>query len=228
MTFNKTPNSIINLHNFTDEDRLLHLRKEIISKYFKNLQNTLFLEFGVASGTSLNMFFDLYKQYNINDVDFYGFDSWEGLPCENNDKNNPGYWVEGAYKTTLNNNLIEKFNNNNIQLINGWFSDTLNDSFFEKIKEKKIGILHIDCDIYTSAIQCLEFILKNNLLKSGSIIIYDDWGGYHEKLGEGHDFECGEGKAHLEMMTKYNIDLEFLYKYIIIEKYYEITVFIVK
>ncbi len=223
MSFSKDPVSIIEISD------IYTYRSEIINKYAKNLENSLFLEFGVASGDSFNMFYDLYEHNNILNVDFYGFDAWKGLPKEKNDLNNPNYWFEGEYNIQLKSHLVEKFKNkNNVNFVNGWFSETLNHDLYNKIKNKFIGIVHIDCDLYTSTIEVLEFILSNKLLKKGSIIIYDDWGAYHDKLGEGHDFECGEGKAHLEMMTKYDIKLNYITKYIKTKNYHEITIFMVE
>jgi hypothetical protein len=205
------------------------LRDEIISKYKDILSNTLFLEFGVATGRSMDMFYDLYQRHDIKNVDFYGFDGWVGLPKETQDNNNPSYWSEGVFNERIVPCIATKFNSlDNIHIVDGMFENTLNEELLKKFNNKKVGVVHIDSDIYSSAVTALDFLLRNNLLQKGSIIMYDDWGGYYEKLGEGHDFECGEGKAHLEMMKKYNIKNTFLRKYIIMKKHYEITVFVVE
>jgi hypothetical protein len=111
-------------------------------------------------------------------------------------------------------------------IIDGWFNETLTPEFSKSL-DQKIGLLHIDCDIYTSAYDALDFCFKNNLMESGSVIMYDDWGGYLEKLGPGHEFEAGEGLAHKEIMEKYGIECDFKDKRIICDGY-EIAVFVVK
>ena len=82
---------------------------------FENLKlqhkpNTLWLEFGVASGKTINYI----SKFTNNKV--YGFDSFEGLP-EN--------WRDGFGKGAFsrNGNLPEV--NANVELIKGWFDNTL-------------------------------------------------------------------------------------------------------
>lgn len=223
------PIQVVNIHNDNIDEIELNkcrLRDDIILKHQDDLHNTLFLEFGVMYGISMNIFVEIYEKYKISDVLFFGFDSWQGLPKEEKDVGFQSNWVEGSFKGSVLPDTLQKFHNKtNVFLVDGWFKDTLTTNLIQRFGNKKVGIVHIDCDIYSSAIEVLEFLLDNRLLQKGSLIIYDDWGGYLEKLGEGHEFECGEGRAHREMMTKYNLETKFLTKYILHEKWYEITVF---
>ena len=105
----------------------------------------------------------------------------------------------------------------------GWFKDTLNDETLAEVKNHQVGIFHIDCDIYTSTIQVWEWIVSNNLLVDGAIIIYDDWGGHYSNgVGE---YECGEGKAHKEICEKYNLNFEFISCDEVDHRYHEICTF---
>ena len=91
-------------------------------------------------------------------------------------------------------------------------------------KNEKIGIIHIDSDIYTSTYEALDFCFKHDLVTKGTIIVYDDWGAYHEKsVGE---FEVAEGRAHIEIMEKYKKTSNFITKNIITAGYHEIAVFV--
>lgn len=200
-----------------------NFRTNLISTYRDFLNDKLYFEFGVANGISLLEFYNLYKINDINGY-FYGFDSFLGLPEEKIDKNNPSYWKPGEYsnKGTINPNLLNK---SNIKIIDGWFEETLTKELVEKLENKKIGLLHIDCDIYTSSYKSLDFCFENNLIVPGSLIVYDDWGGYWEKMGDGHEFDVGEGKAHKEIMEKYNKRCIYLEKCVVIPKSYEITLF---
>jgi len=94
-------------------------------------ENTLWLEFGVASGNTIN-YISKFTKYNV-----YGFDSFEGLPEK---------WRDGFEKGTFNRNGNLPQVNDNVILIKGWFKDTLYQ--FIHNKNKKISFIHIDCDLY--------------------------------------------------------------------------------
>ena len=63
-------------------------------------------------------------------------------------------------------------------------------------------------------------------MEKGTIIMYDDWAGYWEKLGEGKDFEAGEGLAHTHIMEKYKRTCTFKNKHVIFPELYEVAVFV--
>jgi hypothetical protein len=200
------------------------LREDIVSNNVNFLKDKSFFEFGVYEGKSLLMFYDLYKKYlSIENSSFYGFDSFQGLPEEIKDKNNPSYCSKGEYSVA--GNISEGLNQEKIKIVKGFFSESLTEDFAASLNQK-IGLLHIDCDIYTSTYQALDFCFKNNLIVPGTIIMYDDWGGYHEK--QVNEFECGEGLAHKEIMQKYNKKCIFKPRTVITENYHEIATFIVE
>lgn len=195
------------------------LREDIVSNNKDFLQNKLFLEFGVHKGESLLEFYKLYKNYGIN-RDFFGFDSFVGLPEEKNDLNSP--WKTGKFSCNgyINPDLLNK---SDINIIDGWFDQTLNDSLLEKFNNKKIGILHMDCDIYTSTVEVWEFVLKHDLLCDGSIIIYDDWGSY--LMNNKNEYENGQSKAHRDIQQKYNINTRLIDKITLDPSFYIISMF---
>ena len=145
------------------------------------------------------------------------------MPEEKNDKNSP--WRTGQF--SVGGKIPFSLTANpDMNIVDGWFSDTLNDSLLEKFGDKKIGIAHINCDIYTSTIQVLEFIVKNNLLCEGSILLYDDWGAYRQAgLTQDQSYEVAEAKAHKEIVEKYNLNFELVGKKVIDPKFYELATF---
>lgn len=217
-------------------DALRDIRRNIIAQYSDFFKSRSYVEFGVFGGESMSQIYDLYEEYiKYPESNFYGFDSFVGLPQETVDKNNPSYWTVGhpaCLKLSLSNDqkttIFERLNKPRVKLIDGWFCDTLTDTLADEMKNQKIGFLHIDCDLYSSAYEALDFCFKNDLLESGSVIMYDDWAGYHEKLGEGHEFECGEGLAHKQIMEKYNRTAVFKEKHIVVKDVYEVAVFILE
>jgi len=103
--------------------------------------NTLWLEFGVASGKTIN-----YISKFTNDK-VYGFDSFEGLPEK---------WRNGYDKRAFNRNGNLPRVNNNVELIKGWFNETLVN--FIQTHNKKVSFIHMDADLYSSTIyiKCIE------------------------------------------------------------------------
>ncbi len=154
-----------------------------------NLQhkpNTLWMEFGVASGNTINYI----SKFTKDTV--YGFDSFEGLP----EKWRDGY-DKGAFSRGGNLPLV----NYNVSLVKGWFNETLPD--FMKTHNKKISFIHMDADLYSSTIYILDQ-LKDHLDKD-CIIIFDELVNY-----PGFDGDTGELKAFYEFVTKNRIKYSWI------------------
>lgn len=195
-------------------------KKIIVENNKEFLKGKSLLEFGVYEGNSLSIFSQLYDEFGIEKV-FFGFDSFKGLPKETLDNNNPSYWYEGEYMG----GSVEMLSNKLpfVTIKDGWFKDTLNKKTLREIKKNPIGLYHIDCDVYISTIQVLEWVVQNDLLVDGALFVYDDWGGHYDKgVGE---YECGEGKAHKEICEKYNLKFDFVSCDEIAPGYHEICTF---
>lgn len=148
--------------------------------------DTLWLEFGVASGTTIN-----YISRFTNDKVF-GFDSFEGLPEK---------WRDGFEKGAFNRNGHFPPVNGNVELIKGWFNETLED--FIKKANKKVSFLHIDADLYSSTKYILN-TLKDHLDKD-CIVIFDELVNY-----PGFDGDKGELLAFYEFINENNVDYEWI------------------
>ena len=149
-------------------------------------EDTLWLEFGVASGNTINYI----SKFTNNTV--YGFDSFEGLPEK---------WRDGIEKGFFSRNGILPQVNSNVKLIKGWFNETLVD--FIKIQNKKISFIHIDCDLYSSTKYVLDTLI--NYIDNNCIIIFDELVNY-----PGFDGDNGELKAFYEFITENNVDYEWI------------------
>lgn len=196
------------------------LRENLVYKNKNFLQDKLFMEFGVNEGTSLLEFYNLYTKHGVS-KNFFGFDSFVGLPKESVDVNSP--WKTGKFSCNgkINPELLNK---DDITIYGGWFSNTLfgNNDLQNKTRNKKIGI-HIDCDIYTSTTQVLDFLLTNNLLCDGSILIYDDWGSF--LMNGMNEYENGQSKAHVDIEKKHNIKFKHIEKIVVDPQFYIINVY---
>ena len=58
-----------------------------------------------------------------------------------------------------------------VTVTKGWFKDTLIPETANKIKLRQVACAYVDCDIYESAVDVLEFLRP--FLQSGSILIFD-------------------------------------------------------
>ena len=150
-----------------------------------------FLEFGVYKGGTL---LASYKQYlnfrkwmdneilsnekwrvrQIKDFhkcrsSFYGFDSFEGIP---DNEESSTMFLEGTY-------FMSKKNVEKILIKNGIGLDELYliKSYYSNLKDSQIPskacMIHIDCDLYESTIQAL--FLSKKSIQQGTIILFDDY-----------------------------------------------------
>mgnify|MGYP003599663138 CR=1 FL=1 len=172
-----------------------------------------YLEFGVFQGASLiasfkaleNAFesriaqsegFD--KQVNKNrskiwnQMHFFGFDSFEGLPeLEANDVGTSDF-KKGMYacdKEIVQDNITNAgVPSSRITLIKGWFSDTCTFETAKKYSISKASIIWIDGDLYSSTRDVLFFV--EGFLQDGTILIFDDWFSYkgNPSMGEQRAF----------------------------------------
>lgn len=150
----------------------------------------------------------------------FGFDSFEGLPAEFNDKFNSADWTPGAFNISKKLNvtkekaiqmLQQRFDlyHYDVHLIPGFYQNSLKDEIVSLYDMQPASFVNVDVDIYTSTIECLDFMFRNKLIVPGTIIRYDDWGG---SLMNAPEFCTGESRAHKEILAKYNIKAECLYK----------------
>jgi hypothetical protein len=148
--------------------------------------DTLWLEFGVATGRTINYF----SQFTKDKV--YGFDSFEGLPEK---------WRDGFDKGAFSRNGDFPEVNANVVLIKGWFSDTLVP--FLKEHNKKVSFLHIDCDLYSST----KFIFNavKDYLAEDCVILFDELVNY-----PGYKGETGELLALYEFVKETNMQFEWI------------------
>jgi hypothetical protein len=110
------------------------------------------LEFGVGSGASL--------RWIAARMPVIGFDSFQGLP----ETWRPGFEVgKFACKPPV---IM------GAQLVIGLFSDTLPGRTWPK----DVGLVHIDCDLYSSTVTVLENVAP--ALVPGTYVVFDEYHGY--------------------------------------------------
>ncbi len=129
----------------------------------------LWLEFGVFRALTLQ------KIATTTNDTIYGFDSFEGLPeTWRLSKNNPGnnfdrsYTMKGSFSLQ---GKLPSLHAPNTRLIKGWFNNTL-PRFLQEHTHASVSMLHIDCDLYSSAAYVLT-ALKTRI-RVGTVIVFDE------------------------------------------------------
>ena len=120
----------------------------------------LVLEFGVATGRTLNHFARVLWPKSV-----WGFDSFDGLPEDWTSRMPKGFFAR-------NENLPGVRENAFLQI--GWFNETLPSFVREEVGP--VALLHIDSDLYSSAVTVLTE-LKTRIVP-GTVIIFDEYMNY--------------------------------------------------
>lgn len=158
-----------------------------------------YVEFGVCHGSSMACMNDVLRTTKTRGVRKFGFDSFMGLPPEANDQDG-GFFSAGQFDSSLpfTRKLLEKrgISWDDTVLIKGWFRDTCTPETAAAYGIERVGIVMIDCDIYSSTKEALEFVRP--LLAERSILIFDDWNS-----GNLAAQDMGEKKAFNEFMEQH-------------------------
>lgn len=115
----------------------------------------LALEFGVFQGSSLEVIAE-----GRGRRDVYGFDSFQGLP-----EDYRPHVRAGAFATDRRPEVA------GAELVVGWFQDTL--PAFLAVHPGPVHLLHVDGDLYSSAVTVLEHVGPR--LVTGSVVVFDEF-----------------------------------------------------
>lgn len=150
----------------------------------KLISQGLVLEFGVASGRTLNHFARLLPTKTV-----YGFDGFAGLP-EN--------WTSRMPKGFFARSNLPRVRTN-CQLVVGWFNETL--PGFVQQHTEPVALLHVDCDLYSSTVTILEN-LKNQIVP-GTVIVFDEYMNYP-------GWQQDEFRAWQEFVADHRVKYEYI------------------
>jgi len=145
----------------------------------------LVLEFGVATGRTLNHFARIFDRQVV-----HGFDSFRGLPED---------WTSRMPKGFFKRSGLPKVREN-CKLHVGWFDETL-PPFKKEVKDQPIQLLHVDCDLYSSTVTILTALRKN--IVPGTVIVFDEYFNYP-------GWQLDEFRAWQEFVAKNAIKYEYI------------------
>ena len=164
----------------TDYDLHEWVSKQLDPKF---VESRLILEFGVATGRTVNHWARKFPNKQI-----YGFDSFDGLPED-------WSWImrRGHFRQKL-----PKVRSN-VELVVGLFDQTLDDFLVEH--PGPIALLHIDSDLYSSAAYVLDRLAGR--LQTGTIIVFDEYFNFP-------GWQYDEFRAWHEVVERYQLRYQYL------------------
>lgn len=154
-----------------------------------------YLEFGLFKGYSFWYAQHVARQLDVKGMRFFGFDSFAGLPPVHGvDATDENVFYEGQYACSKD-DVVRNLNSKGVSwdktfLIEGYYKDSLDDSVKADHDLRHIGVALIDCDIYESTQQVLEFI--EPLITDGTILMMDDWNCYDAEPQKGQRLAMSE------------------------------------
>lgn len=152
-----------------------------------------YAEFGVFKGHTTIEAWKAAQRHGLNDMKFWLFDSFEGLPeVAGSDTGGPfetGEFSFGRkeYEQNLRRNKVDF---NRLNIVSGFFDKTL--SGLET--GRSFSVVWIDCDLYESTVPVLEWLTDK--LVDGAVICFDDWFTFSGRPDK------GEQKAVAEWLEK--------------------------
>jgi hypothetical protein len=158
-------------------------REELFRKLAAQIgdKEVLYLEFGVASGNSIQYWAQLLRNPRSN---LHGFDTFEGLPFA---------WradrAKGAFSTGGNPPQID---DPRVKFYKGLFEDTLPHYV---PPEHEVLVINVDCDLYSSAICVLNALAP--YVSGGTYIHFDEFCDRSNELRAFNDFLASTGKRFL-------------------------------
>jgi len=157
-----------------------------------------YYEFGLFRGYAFLKAFQYSKDLGIENINFYGFDSFEGLPEATGIDKADGRFFEGQFscsKEDVEKNLESNgMDMSRTKLVKGFYSDSLTEELRTQHTFNNASVVLLDCDFYSSTIEALEWLTP--YLQDGTILLFDDWFSY------GESEELGQQKAMQEFLDK--------------------------
>jgi len=169
-----------------------------------------YYEFGLFRGYAFLKAYEHSKQLGLNDINFFGFDSFKGLPAAEGIDTADGRFFEGQFscsRTDVEKNLAANgMSLDRVRLVEGFYEDSLTEELHAQENFRSASVVLLDCDYYSSTVEALAWI--DRYLVDGTILLFDDWFSY------GDDDQLGQPKAFEEYLEKHsNYKSEHLWRF---------------
>ncbi|MGB5707867.1 MAG: TylF/MycF/NovP-related O-methyltransferase [Arenicellales bacterium] len=158
-----------------------------------------YYEFGLFRGYTFLQAWNHARDLELSEVNFYGFDSFEGLPPAEGIDQADGRFFEGQFacsRQEVERNLAsEGVHLDKINLVEGYYEDSLTEDLHSRFAFKPAAVVLLDCDYYSSTVTALKWM--EPYIQAGTILLFDDWFSY------GESNELGQQKAFQEFLDRH-------------------------
>jgi hypothetical protein len=159
-----------------------------------------YYEFGCHRCRTFRMALTEARRHNLDSIEFFAFDSFEGLPDPTTDTS-VEIWKRGMLSTTEE-NFMQMITDHGIyddrvHTVKGFYDQSLTKELGNQMvqKQSKAMLVNIDCDLYESAVPVFDFL--EPFLQEGTVIYIDDFfPGYKGQVNK------GVARAFLEFQKK--------------------------
>jgi O-methyltransferase len=129
-----------------------------------------------------------------------GFDSFRGLPelqgvDTGGDDFLPGQYACGQDQVRAN-LAAAGVDMSKVEFVEGWYKDTCTPATKERLGLKAVSICWLDCDLYQSTKEALDFIA--DLIGDGTILVFDDWFSFRGSPYRGQQRAFAEFRERLK------------------------------
>jgi O-methyltransferase len=153
-----------------------------------------YFEFGLYRGYTFLHAQKEAQRLGLNNMRFYGFDSFAGLPAIDEVDGSAGIWQQGDYACdrTQVEAYLRKYGAHagSYTLVEGYFDQSLTPELRQRLQPQKVAIALIDCDLYASTVPVLNWL--SDLLQPNSILLFDDWNCAEQDDDKGERRAFGE------------------------------------
>lgn len=135
-----------------------------------------YLEFGVYNGSTITAMTRALDAAGMTGVRVFGFDTFEGLP-DFASSDCGGHWKPGEFSSSIEftSSVLEHehVDMSRVELVKGLFSESCTPEFIKKHSISKAALVMIDCDLYQSTVDALEFCKP--VFADTTVVLFDDW-----------------------------------------------------
>jgi hypothetical protein len=138
-----------------------------------------YFEFGCHKARTFRMVLTEARKKNMNEMRFYAFDSFQGLPDHGDNISQNPQWAPSALVTSEEGfmALIRKHNIyvDKVKTVRGYYEASLTKALAEDFTSRgiKAALVTVDCDLYDSYVSVFNFL--DGILQEGTVLYLDDY-----------------------------------------------------
>ncbi len=167
-------------------------RRAFVTLAFNGIEGD-YAEFGCWSGNTFWLAVQESRSAGLG-CKLWAFDSFEGLPASSMAEDQHPAWPPGAMRMSLD-DFHAAARRHGIpasiyEVVPGYYDATLAAGAQKKNLPSRISLAYIDCDLYSSTMDVLRFLLPR--LQHGMILAFDDYFCYSKGALAGEKRACSE------------------------------------